>query len=265
MGKKRRGLITALVVAVLVAVLGAGTASGIVYGGPDEGEHPYVGSLVFFVPGAGYFQLCSGTLISPDVFLTAAHCMGLESFLPPDAEFFVTFDETIDENAVYYTGTEHPHPGFPGPASNTFDIGVIKLDQPLFMTEYGTLPAAGLLDNMKSEHLLKSQEFTTVGYGTVRDTRKKAWQSILDNVDRNKADQEFLSLTKSWLTLSMNQATGNGGTCYGDSGGPHFLEGTTTIVSLTITGDANCKATDKTYRVDTDVARAFLGQFVELP
>ena len=84
------------------------------------------------------------------------------------------------------------------------------------------------------------------------------------NIDRNKADQEFLSLTNAWLTLSMNQATGNGGTCFGDSGGPHFLEGTSVIASITITGDANCKATDKTYRVDTAVAQDFLSQFVAL-
>jgi secreted trypsin-like serine protease len=91
----------------------------------------------------------------------------------------------------------------------------------------------------------------------------------LDNGDRNRADQEFLSLTKAWLTNSMNLATGNGGTCYGDSGGPHFihLDGVETniVVSVTVTGDANCKATDKTYRVDTEAARSFLSDYVSLP
>jgi hypothetical protein len=71
------------------------------------------------------------------------------------------------------------------------------------------------------------------------------------------------------MTLSMNDATGDGGTCYGDSGGPHFLgasESETDIVaSITVTGDAVCKATDKTYRMDTDSARDFLGTFVDLP
>ena len=37
------------------------------------------------------------------------------------------------------------------------------------------------------------------------------------------AVQEALSLNKAWLELSMNPSTGNGGTCFGDSGGPHFL------------------------------------------
>jgi hypothetical protein len=61
----------------------------------------------------------------------------------------------------------------------------------------------------------------------------------------------------------MNQATGDGGTCYGDSGGPHFLG--SVVVSVTVTGDVWCKATDKTYRVDTKPARDFLAGFVRLP
>jgi secreted trypsin-like serine protease len=65
----------------------------------------------------------------------------------------------------------------------------------------------------------------------------------------------------------MNDAKGDGGTCYGDSGGPHFLGGVESnlIVSITVTGDAVCKATDKTYRMDIDSARDFLEDFVPLP
>ena len=69
----------------------------------------------------------------------------------------------------------------------------------------------------------------------------------------------------SWIQLSMNPSTGSGGTCYGDSGGPHFLADTNTVVSLTVTGDRWCRATDVTYRLDIEPARAFLGQFLTLP
>jgi hypothetical protein len=87
-------------------------------------------------------------------------------------------------------------------------------------------------------------------------------QGILDNSERRFATQTYNALTKSWLKLSMNQATGDGGTCYGDSGGPHFLSDSNVIVSVTVTGDAVCEATDVTYRLDTPVARAFLDDFV---
>ena len=59
----------------------------------------------------------------------------------------------------------------------------------------------------------------------------------------------------------MNLATGNGGTCYGDSGGPHFLGDV--VVAVTVTGDAPCKATDKSYRVDTSEAHEFLAPYLD--
>jgi hypothetical protein len=37
------------------------------------------------------------------------------------------------------------------------------------------------------------------------------------------------------------------------------------VVSLTVTGDAWCRATDVTYRLDTESARAYLSEFVDLP
>jgi hypothetical protein len=63
----------------------------------------------------------------------------------------------------------------------------------------------------------------------------------------------------------MNPAKGDGGTCYGDSGGPNFLGTTDILAATTITGDSVCRATNVTYRLDTAPARAFLGQLVTLP
>jgi hypothetical protein len=147
-------------------------------------------------------------------------------------------------------------------------VAVIVLDAAPGIA-HANLPTLGLLDELKKDHLLNDTLFTAVGYGTVRETNHTGWQGILDNLDRNRVDQEFLSLTGAWLTNSMNLATGNGGTCYGDSGGPHFIHlngvETNIVVSVTVTGDANCKATDKTYRVDTEAARNFLKDYVTLP
>jgi hypothetical protein len=36
-------------------------------------------------------------------------------------------------------------------------------------------------------------------------------------------------------------------------------------VAVTVTGDAQCVATDKDYRLDTESARSFLANFVTLP
>ncbi len=86
---------------------------------------------------------------------------------------------------------------------------------------------------------------------------------------REYATSTFNAVGPSYLHLSQNPATGNGGTCYGDSGGPNFLGAgpteTNIIAGITITGDAVCRATNVVYRLDTESARAFLSQYVTLP
>jgi secreted trypsin-like serine protease len=260
-----RVLLAALLVPALIGML-AGPAFGIVYGEPDNGAHPFVGSMLYDSGGDGTLdQRCSGTLISPTVFLTAAHCVvGLD---PEDVA--VTFDDVITDDPTVYYGAAIAHPEYgSGGQSDAHDIAVIIFEKPIGGITPATLPTAGLLDDLKASHDLNTQYYTAVGYGTVRETRTGGFDSILDNTERRQATQTANSLTSAWFTLSMNEATGDGGTCYGDSGGPHLLgTGTdaTTVVSITVTGDAVCKATDKTYRLDTAVAREFLSEFVTLP
>jgi hypothetical protein len=271
-----RKLLALSITLILVLAL-ATPALAITHGEPDGEAHPEVGSIVLKIPERGLFQSCSGTLISENVFLTASHCtVGLDSFLErfPGSEVLVTFDPTISESGTFYTGVWHTNPNFnnfQGKYGNSDpgDVAVIVLDEAPGITP-ASLPEAGLLDQLKASGTLKKTQFTAVGYGSVRDTNRTGFQGILDdNLDRNRVDQGFLSLTGTWITMSMNLATDNGGTCYGDSGGPHFvhLDGAETniVVAVTVSGDAPCKATDKTYRMDTESARSFLGDYVDLP
>lgn len=82
---------------------------------------------------------------------------------------------------------------------------------------------------------------------------------------RMVATDTLNAINPTWLRISMNPATGNGGTCSGDSGGPNFLGTTNIVAATTITGDAICRSTNVTHRLDTASAQAFLGQFVSLP
>jgi hypothetical protein len=262
---------TALTALGAVACLFGGAAVwAITFGEPDNGRHPFVGSVVAEFEGET-FQICSGTLVSPTVFVTAAHCLfGAEEAGIP---LWVTFDEIIDANfdglidagVTLHTGTAVVHPLFPGAPNDPHDVAVFVLDEPVNMPVYGDLPTLRLLDSIDKRSTL----FTPVGYGTVRDDKRFAFQSFELGTRRLVAVQEALSLNKAWLELSMNPSTGNGGTCFGDSGGPHFLGAgsseTTTIVSLTVTGDRFCRATDKTYRLDTASALSFLSEFVSIP
>ena len=73
------------------------------------------------------------------------------------------------------------------------------------------------------------------------------------------------SVTRSWLRISENPAHGDGGGCYGDSGGPNFLGSSNIEAATTIGGDAICRSTNTAYRLDTTSARSFLDDFVTLP
>ncbi|MGH2788850.1 MAG: trypsin-like serine protease [Actinomycetota bacterium] len=256
-----------LIAAGFVAALGAAPASAIVYGQFDGNRHPYVGALVAEWREEGQKDLlCSGTLIvENDVFLTAAHCTEfLRSIdIGPD-EVWVTFDPTFDENSPLIPGTYFSHPEYGHDQSDPKDLAVVLLERPHNATP-ARLPTLNLLSQMKADKTIDDQRYTAVGYGVIRESRKKGPQGILENEERRFATQTYNSLTKSWLKLSMNEATGDGGTCYGDSGGPHFLGDSNLIVSVTVTGDAVCKATDVTYRLDTQVARDFLDDFVAVP
>lgn len=273
--RRLRGSLALAITATLVFVLVL-PASAITYGEPDGNDHPFVGSMVFRLSDGRLFQWCSGTLISERVFLTASHCTApVDSVLAanPGSQILVTFDPTISAAGTFFTGTWHTNPnynGFSGAGgmSDPGDVAVIVLDQSPGIAP-ASLPPAGLLDELKASHVLKHTRFTAVGYGTVREVNTTGFKGILDNVDRNRVEQGYLSLTSAWLTLSMTLTTGDGGTCYGDSGGPHFIHlngvETNMVVSVTVTGDAPCVATDKTYRVDTPATRAFLSDFVEVP
>jgi hypothetical protein len=198
--------------------------------------------------------------------LTAAHCTAAAAAYGAEPEdVFVTFDPVYDEDATLYPGTYYLNPNYGHDMHDLHDVAVIVLNEEITDMTPAQLPPAGLLDDMKKAKELKRQQFVTVGYGRLRDDKTKGPHSIGTAGERYFAEQTFLALKPYWLQISMNPSTGSGGTCYGDSGGPHFLGDSDVVVSLTVTGDAWCRATDVTYRLDTDSAREYLKDFVELP
>jgi secreted trypsin-like serine protease len=212
--------------------------------------------------------VCSGSLISPTVFLTASHCT---SFVEStgQTDIWVTFDSKFTSKSKLLHGTMHTNPLYNQSQSDPEDIAVITLDEPVKGITPVALPKAGLLDQMKANGTLKNTLFTSVGYGIQEPKTGPGGITHEFPMERWYAVGQFWALTDVWLKLSQNQATGDGGTCSGDSGGPQFLGAgsteTNTQVSITITGDLECFATNVDYRTDTPQARAFLDDFVALP
>jgi secreted trypsin-like serine protease len=191
--------------------------------------------------------------------MTAAHCD--EGVSRVEVTFASTFDRATSKT---YWGTWHADPEFSQRASNPHDIAVVVLDQAVQGITPADLPAAGSLANLS-----KDQQFTPVGYGAQSVTSGKGGKIFHYADVRFAAVGTLNAITPSWLRISQNPSTGNGGTCYGDSGGPNFLGAgsseTNIVAGVTITGDTPCRSTNVDYRVDTASARAFLGQYVTLP
>jgi hypothetical protein len=241
--------------AALAVLVAAGSALAITYGSPDGNRHPNVGALL--APTAysdGTWVTCTGTLIAPKVFLTAAHCdQGV-------SRVAVTFDSSYDAaTGTTYWGAWKADPGYNQAQGDPRDLAVVLLDKAVKGMTPARLPAAGSLGG-----LTQGTKFVSVGYGAQSVTIEKGPTFHYADV-RYMATGSLNAVNPSWLRISMNPATGDGGTCYGDSGGPNFLGDSNLLAATTITGDFMCRATNVVYRLDTASARSFLGQFVALP
>jgi V8-like Glu-specific endopeptidase len=243
----------AVAAAVAATLIVAAPAGAITFGSPDGNAHPNVGGLVATQAYSdGTWTYCSGTLISPTVFLTAAHC-------EEGARVRVTFDPAYQDGDKTYVGTWHGDPAYNKSQSDPHDIAVVVFDKPVKGITPAELPQAGSLSNLSG-----SQQFTSVGYGAYEVTNEPGGHQYLYNDVRGVATGTLNSINPAWLRISMNPSHGDGGTCYGDSGGPNFLGDTDIVAGTTITGDTPCRSTNVDYRLDTSSARSFLTRFVAM-
>jgi V8-like Glu-specific endopeptidase len=248
--------------ALLATLFVVGGAQGIVGGMPDGNGHPEVGSLIAQKAFAdGTWTWCTGTLIAPKVFLTAEHCD--EGVSRVQVSFASTFDHAT---STTHSGTWHGDPAYSKSQGDPHDIAVVILDKAVRGIAPARLPAAGSLANLPG-----SQQFTSVGYGAQSVTNGPGGHTYHVSDTRYVAVGTLNSIpgNDSWLRISQNASAGNGGTCYGDSGGPNFLGAgaseTTIVAATTNTGDTTCHSTNVDYRLDTASARTFLAQYVSLP
>src|SRR6516225_8731517 len=85
--------IVAAIAVVLVLWSSAPLAFCVTNGALDDNRHPEVGTIVaeYKIPGVKS-SACTGTLISPTVFLTAGHCIFLLQNMFGVTQVWVTFD-----------------------------------------------------------------------------------------------------------------------------------------------------------------------------
>jgi hypothetical protein len=271
--KKLRAGSGALAVAAMLAVTTAVPAGAITGDYAKDNEHPFVGLIVFYGPDGAFHHRCSGSLLTPTVFLTAGHCTaGVSS-----ARVYFQQDAGVDWSPE--TGTD-PDTGYPGACADgtlgtqcatshemynygytgmdavpeTKDAGLVILDQAVMLDEYGHLAAAGTLDSLATKRGQQDTTFTSSGFGISAASPAAGETSFRE---RLMAQSKLTNLTSASADGYNVQTNGNGnglgGTCTADSGGPLFYG---TAESNTITGITSfnhnryCKGTNFSYRTD---------------
>ena len=261
-----------LLVSLAVAPVGA-----ITHGSLDGDDHPMVGLLTVHAEGDEYLWRCSGTLISPTVFITAGHCTepddsqgfgepayGMVFFsdelIVPDPDF--TLDDRScdgiegypcgDANELAITGTLYLHPEFDPGAFFTHDLGVVILDEPYDPPgAFASLPA---LDELDGLHPGPNTLFTAVGFGLQKAHGPGAsWRDVANRV-RMVAHPYLLQIDTGYtgdFSILLSNNAHSGGTCFGDSGGPNFLGDSLVIAGVTSFGtNWACGGTGGVYRLD---------------
>jgi hypothetical protein len=281
----RKSLVVAAVVVGLL-VGSVGIAYAITNGEPDAGRHPYVALLIFgeetpdgFVP----WWRCSGALIAPHVILTAGHCTSdgataarvwfsegpvpwgtWDSDANPTCAGETGYPCTGDATGTPYTNPDYDSPDNPYgggnglPAFSYRDVGVVVLDEPVDDIELAQLPAAGVVDTLRNKTAVD-----LVGYGVQYQAQipgkylptpppyyRWAGPRVRLYAPTELVSGKFVH-SAEYMRLSLSPGKGQGGTCFGDSGGPDLLGGTDTVLAVnSYVTNINCSGNGYSARVD---------------
>jgi hypothetical protein len=248
-----------LVAVVAVSALLGPSAAKPLIGGEATGPASYTNVGAFgIIRNGAFLEICSGTLIAPNVVLTAGHC----TFFFDDLEqrgFSVVFTldpSPVASSTVYDAAAFFTHPDYVDRLNGnskcglfgqcTTDVGLVELVTAPAGVSPATLAPQGYVDTLN----LKTQTFSIVGYGVEGFTNANTPLGP-DGGTRKVGTFEALGqdVTAARFLKLSGQHYGDE-TCFGDSGGPVFANGY--VVAVVSFGQSLVCASNGYYtRLDT--------------